>query len=372
MRLISTADRNKLYRQLKHEVGFPQRPFELTDEQLDSFFEMALEDYSSYLNEWLIEQQWVGLQGLDLSENEFVTAFTTKSNNFMKSFTFAYSKQVGLGTNAPASNSYELKRDFIVTSANTQHYIIPANREINEVLWETPPSIDQGLVDPFALTNWASGSFGWSYMGRPAQYVQPTYSLLLSAQDRRTKERILQSELTYRITGLEDGRKILHLYPIPGTRNEIRDRFGKHYAGRKVWYWYYDTSDGDRDKCLELNDDTVKLPSDSPVNLLKWDNVNQVARQQIRDLFFAKSMVAMSRIRGFFSGDVGSVDKQLQMDYRMFGEAGEKLKEETRTKIFESLQKISQVQLTADRASIAENVNRERGYQPPQFPIMSY
>lgn len=372
MALISTAARNKLYKEVKTEAGSPPRPFELTDEQLDTFLEMSIEDYSSYLNEWLIEQQWVGLQGLDITGAEFTNAFATKSNSFMKSFTYAYSKQVGLGTNAPAGNTWELKRDYIETSANTQHYIIPANREVNEVLWETPPAIDQGLVDPFALSNFSTGGLGWSYMGRPAQYVQPTYSLLLAAQDRRMKQRVLQSELTYRITGLADGSKMLHLYPIPGGRNEIRDKWGKHYAGRKVWYWYYDTTDLGRDKCLEENSDVIRLPSDSPVNVMKWDDVNQVAQQQIRDLLISRVFIVLGRIRGFYSGEVGSANKQLTMDYRQLADYGERLRTETREKIFQMLNKISLVQLTADRAQIAENVNRERGYQPPMFPIMTY
>jgi hypothetical protein len=371
MALISTVDRNKLYTHIKHEFGYPQRPFEIKDEQMDSFLEMSIEDYSSYVNDWLIQQQWVSLQGLDVEKSDFLTAYTSKENTFMKSFTFAYSKQVGLGTNAPAGARWELKRDYIVTSANTQHYIIPAGREVNEVLWETPPSIDGGLVDPFAVSNWSSGGMGWSYMGRPASYVQPTYSLLLAAQDRRQKSRILQSELTYKITGLADGSKLLHLYPVPGSRNEIRGRWGKHYQGRKVWYWYYDNN-GERDKCLEENSDIVRLPSDAPINVLKWENVNDVARQQIRELLLSKVMIVTARIRGFYSGEVGSANKQLVLDYRQLGDYGDKLREETRVKIFDALDKISLVQLTTDRATIAENVNKERGYQPPMYPIVTF
>lgn len=370
MALISTKDRNKLFTQVKMECGAPQRPFELTDEQLLSYFELSIEDYSAYVNQWLVEQQWVNIQGLDLNENEFVNAFTTKTNNFIKSFTYAYSKQVGMGTNAPAGSTWELKRDYILTSANTQHYVLPANREINEVLWDTPPSIDKGIIDPFALSNWSSGTFGWSYMGRPAQYVQPTYSLLLAAQDRRTKEKVLQSELSYRITGLADGRKLLHLYPVPGTRAEISNRWGKHYAGRKVWYWYYDTK-GDRDKCLEENNDIVKLPSDAPVDVLNWDEVNSTARQQIRNLFFSRVMTVLGRIRGFYSGEVGSANKQITMDYRQLADYGQQLETSTKEAILESLNKLSLVQLTEDRANIAENVNRSLQYQPHKFPIMT-
>ena len=371
MPIISTKDRNKLYTHIKHELGFPLVPFELKDEQMDSFFEMATEDYSSYVNEWLIEQQWVGLQGLEIDNNSFFNVFATKSNDFMRSFTFAYSKQTGLGTNAPGAPGWELKRDFVTISANTQHYVIPAGREVNEVLWVTPPQIDQGLIDPFALTNWASGSFGWSYLGRPAQYVQPTYSLLLSAQDRRTKERILQSELTYRITGLEDGRKLLHLYPIPGSRDEIRDEFGKHFAGSKVWYFYYDTNTEDRDKCLEENKDIIRLPSDVPIDTLQWAEINSIGQQQIRDLFIARVKMVLGSIRGFYSGEIGATEKALTLDYRHLLDEGELLKTQTKEKIFETLNKLSLRQLTEDRAVIAENVNRERGFQPPRTPFMT-
>jgi len=373
MALISTVDRNKLFLHVRHDLGFPIRPLgieEHFDEMMDSYFEMSIEDYSAYVNEWLIQQQWVGLQGASTENADFVDLFTTKSNDFMESFTYAYSKQVGLGTNAPAGDKWELNRDYIVTSANTQHYIIPKDREVNEVLWETPPSIDKGVVDPFALSNWQAGGMGWGYMGRPAMYVQPTFSMLLAAQDRRMKERVLQSELTYRITGLADGRKVLHLYPVPGDRNEIRDRWGKHYAGRKVWYFYYDTK-GDRNKCQEENDDTVKLPSDAPIDTLKWDKVNSVARQQIRDLLIARTKISIGGIRGFYSGDLGVAQKEVTMDYRHLIDEGNELKTATRDKIFDTLDKLSLRQLTEDRAAIAENVNKERGFQPPQYPIIT-
>ncbi len=375
MALITTADKNKLYLKVKHTLGYPLRPFEITDEMMDSYFEMVIEDYSSLLNSWLIQQQWIGLEGLSKENSDFLSAFTTKPNTYMESFTYAYSKQVGLGTNAPAAKGWELKRDFIVTEENTQHYIIPAGREVNEVLWETPPAIDGGLVDPFALNAWSAGMMGMSYLGRPALYVQPTFSTLLSAQDRRMKQRVLQSTLTYRITGTESGEKILHLYPIPNDRHEIAGSWGKHCAGRKVWYWYYDTNktgngSDSRDRCLEENDDIIKLPSDPPIKVLKWDKINDVAQQQIRNLLIAQVKMVIGGVRGFYSGELGVTEKQLTMDYRHLLEEGTKLKEDTEKIILEQLNKLSQVNLTEERAKIAKNVNDERQFQPPMFPII--
>jgi hypothetical protein len=372
MALISRAERNKLFLRVRHILGYPINPFELKDEMLATYLDMSIEDYSSYVNEWLIEQQWVSLEGLDTQSADFLNAFSTKENTYMRSFTYAYSRQVGQGTDLPDGKRWELQRDFITTSANTQVYTIPAGREVNEVLWETPPAIDQGLVDPFALSNFVSSNFGFNYLGRPAQYIQPTYSLLLSAQDRRMKERLLQSELTYRITAGPNGTKLLHLYPVPGGRNEIRDRFGKHFAGRMVWYFYYDVGDDERDKCLEENSDVVRLPSDPPVQTIRWDNLNSVAQQQIRDLLIAYAKESIGGIRGLYSGDIGVPGNTVSLDYRYLQEEGRDLREKTRTRIFEQLEKISQVELTRKRREIAENVNAERGFQPFLFPITTY
>lgn len=370
MALITVAEKNRLYLQVKHELGFPLRPFEIRDEMMDSYLEMVVEDYSSYINSWLIQQQWFVLFGASAGTTDFLSAYTTKTNTYMESFTYAYSRQVGLGTNAPAASGWELKRDYITCLANTQHYIIPAGREVNEVLWETPPSIDGGLVDPFAMNAWSAGMMGMSYLGRPAMYVQPTFSTLLAAQDRRMKQRVLQSTLTYRITGLETGEKVLHLYPLPNDRHEIAGSWGKHYEGRKVWYWYYDTTNLNREKCLEENSDIIKLPTDVPTNILQWTKLNDVARQQIRDLLIAKVKIVLGGVRGFFTGELGVTDKQLTMDYRHLLDEGMKLKDDTHKLIFDQLEKLSQVNLTEERAKIAKNVNEERGYQPFRTPII--
>lgn len=368
---ISKSERQKLYLQIKHACNYPIRPFEIKEEMLDSYYDLALEDYSAIVNQWLIEQQWVSLQGLEVDSANFIEAYTSKSTDFMRSFTFAYSKQVGLGMNAPSGNTWHLKKDFVIISADTQVYSIPAGREINEILWTTPPQIDSGLVDPFAVSNWQAGGNGWSYLGRPASYLQPTYSLLLSAQDRSMKKRILQSELTYRVTGGPNGTKLLYLYPIPGSSKELANGWGKHFEGAKVWYFYYDTNNKGRKKCLEQNSDIVRLPSDAPIDTLKWTKLNSVAKINLRDLFLARVKKQLGQIRGFFTGDVGATIKNVTMDYRMMIEDGDKLEEQTRRTILESLNRLSLVQLTRDRAEIAANVNKERGFQPPMEPMIT-
>jgi hypothetical protein len=372
MAFIQTNDKNKLFLHVKHELGYPLRPFEITDEMMMSYLEMVIEDYSSVVNGWLIQQQWIGLEGLDKQNSDFLSAFTTKSNDYIKSFTYAYSKQVGLGTNAPAANNWELKRDYITISAGTQHYIIPKGREVNEVLWETPAEISSMGLDPLGYNAMTPGYGGWSMYSQPMRFITPVYYNLLAAQDRGTKQRVLQSNLTYRITGLETGEKMLHLYPVPGGINEIRDVWGKSYSGKKIFYWYYETNNKNKKSCLNNNKDIVKLPSDSPTNVLKWDNINDVAKQQIRDLLISKVKMVIGGVRGFFSGEISATEKGISMDYRHLLDEGIQLKEKTLEIIKEQLDKLSQVNLTEERAKIAQNVNDAMRFQPVKKPIVVY
>jgi hypothetical protein len=369
--IITKKEKDDLYRKVKHQLGYPINVFELKDEMLDSYFQIALEDYSSYINNWLIEQQWSTLQGVGTTSEEITFALTTKSMDFEKSFTFAYSKQVGLGAGTKGEG-WELKKDYITVVKGQQVYTIPKDREVNEVLWMTPAMMDQGIIDPFATTNWGASSFGWQYLGRPAQYMQPTYSILLSAQDRSFKRRLVQSDLTYRVTGGPNGTKLLYLYPLPGSREEISGRFGKHLEGSKVWYFYYDTSKESRKKCIKENEDIVKLPSDVKIENLSWGKLNSVAQTRVRKLFQAEVMMGIGKIRGFFSGEINLPDVSVSMDYRMLLDRGEALRTEIIVETKDSLEKLTYKQLMEDRASIAENLNKIMELQPMPFPIIKF
>ena len=86
-------------------------------------------------------------------------------------------------------------------------------------------------------------------------------------------------------------------------------------------------------------------------------------------MLIARTKISLGGIRGFYSGDLGVAQKEVTMDYRHLLDEGKELKDNTRDRIFEMLDKLSLKNLTEERAMIAENVNKERGYQPPMFPI---
>ena len=98
MSIIAEPQRTELYTKLRHLLGAPLRSIELEDEQLDSLLELSIDDYSQYIQDWLIESQWTSLYNLNLDEQSLTKAFITKSLDFETRYTYAYSKIVGLQT----------------------------------------------------------------------------------------------------------------------------------------------------------------------------------------------------------------------------------------------------------------------------------
>jgi len=219
MAVIAEPERSELYTRLRHLLGAPLRSVELEDEQLDSLLQLSIDDYSQYIQDWLIESQWTSLYNLNLDEQSLSKAFITKSMNYEERYTYAYSKIVGLQT----GGDWVLKKDYIQLSPGQQIYEIPAGRELNELLWFTPAELNNLLFDP-----WTFGALGGAGLGGPAGYSQmgysgsyfmmPAFDMLLRMQEINIQRRIIAGDLTYRVTALPGGKKAVHLMQTPGGK----------------------------------------------------------------------------------------------------------------------------------------------------------
>ena len=371
MAIISEIEKSKLYKRVLHLLGAPLRSVELEDEQMDSLLELSIGDYSQYIQDWLIEAQWTSLDNLNLDTESLSRAFITKSLNYEERYTYAYSKIVGL----QAGGEWELKKDFVQLSPNQQIYEVPAGREINEVLWFTPPALNNLLFSP-----WTFGSLGGMGLGGPAGYSQmgmsgsyfmmPAFDMLLRLQDINLKRRIVGGELTYRITALPEGKKALHLMNTPGGKFDFGDA---NLMKGKVWYWYYDTHGKDKDKCLKDNPDIIKLPSDVPFEEMNWDDLNNPARQWVRRWFVAYCKETLSRVRGKYGGNLKTPDSELTMDYQSL--ATEAANE--KSKLIEELigtegrlTRLKPEKVMEREALIAENLNKQKKFTA--FPRQIY
>jgi hypothetical protein len=364
--IINEPERSKLYKRIRNLLGAPLRGVELEDEMMDSLMELSIQDYAQHVNDWLIESQWSSLYGLNLDEQSVTRAFTTRSLDWETQYTYSYSKIVGLQT----GGDYVLKKDYIDLVNNQQIYEIPAGRELNELLWFSRAELDAAYFDPFMGGFGGFGGIGlgggagFSQMGTTGNYyITPAFDILLRMQDINIKRRIITGELTYRVTALPEGKKALHLMNVPGGKFD----FGNiKHQGYRVWYWYYDTFD--REDCLKKNPDVVKLPSDVPIDEIRWDELNSPAQTWVRRWFTAYCKETLAKVRGKYSGNLKTPDSELTLEWQSLNTEAKDEKtilwEELKTRL-ERLRPEKQWEIKGD---MAEHRHKALKYSPFTSP----
>ena len=362
MAIIGEPERSNLYKKVRHLLGAPLRSVELEDEQMDTLLEFSIDEYSQYVQDWLIESQWTALYNLNLDTQSLTKAFTTRSLDYETRYTYAYSKIVGL----QAGGDSVLKKDYIQLVPDQQIYEIPAGRELNELLWYSPPELNNMMFDPWSFGSLGAGGGlggggGLAQMGNMAgsYFMMPAFDMLLRMQQINIQRRIIAGELTYRVTALPEGKKAVHLMNTPGGKFDFGN--GTLMRGR-VWYWYYDDG-GDRDKCLAENPDIIRLPSDVPFDKISWDDLNNPAQVWVRRWFIAYCKETLSRVRGKFSGNLKTGDGgDLTMDYQSLSTEAK----DEKTKLIDELigaegrlTRLKPEKVMEREALLAENLNKQ-------------
>jgi hypothetical protein len=366
MAAIPEPERSRIYTRIKHQLGAPLRSVELEDEMMDSHMELSLGDYEEYILQWLIDSQWVNLVNLNMNEKSVARALVTRTMDFEQQFSYSYSKIVGLQTVGP----WVLKKDYFILERNKQTYEIPAGREVNELLWfSNQPWTAFGLGGlggfGFGGIGLGANEAGYAQMGYQGSYFMMSgFDYLIRMQEANILSRILGGSLTYRITGLPDGKKLIHLYNTPGGRfnwNTYSD-----YEGRAVWYWYYDVEPDSRADCLKNNPDIIKLPTDVPIEELSWEDLNVPGQQWVRRWFTAYCKETLARVRGKYSGNLKTPDSEITMDYTsLLTEA-----KDEKTKLLEELigengwlARLRPEKVMEREALIAENLNKQMKFR---------
>lgn len=366
MSVIPEPERSKIYTRVKHLLGAPIRSVEIEDEMLDSLMELSIQDYEEYIQQWLIDSQWVNLVNLNMAEKSVARALVTRTMDFEQQFSYAYSKIVGLQTMGP----WVLKKDYFILEKNVQNYTIPAGREVNELLWfSNQPWTAFGLggVGGFGFGGIGLGATeaGYAQLGYQGSYFMMSgFDYLIRMQEANILNRILGGSLTYRITGLPDGKKNIFLYNTPGGRFNWTNY--SLYVGKAVWYWYYDVGPDDRAACLKANKDIIKLPTDVPLEELSWEDLNQPGKQWVRRWFTSYVKETLARVRGKYSGNLKTPDSEITMDYQSLATEAK----DEKTKLLEELigaegwlTRLRPEKVMEREALIAENLNKQMKFR---------
>ena len=376
---VNNQDKERIFTQFRTSMGAPLRSVELTDDQLCILLDIATEDYAQYVQEWLIEHQWFSLWGNNISTIDMAFALSVRDMDYVTKATYAYSKQVGLQARGP----WELKKDYVTIESGRQVYQIPAGREVNEVLWATPPTTDRALFANYGGIDYGFGG-GYAQMGVGSgtagggmggagggYYIAPAYDILLLASDMNLKNRILRSELVYKLTAGPDGTRLLHLLSTPGSKFSFGGAVGLqgvgggiNLTGCQVWYYYYDTTPDNVDECREVNPDIILMPNDVPLSKLEFNKFNWPTKTLIRKLFVAEAKRALGRTRGKFGGIVGPPQAERTMDYDSLLSEGNEERDKVLERLDEMLKRFSSTAQLERAATEAEFLNTQLKFRP--------
>lgn len=356
-----SEEKKKLFKQVRTRLGAPIRQIEVADEQFCDLLELCVQDYAEKVQNWIIENQWSTLYGKNLSNTDLAFALSVRTLDTIKDYSYWFSKEVGLQQRGP----WELKKDFITIEPGKQVYIIPSGREINKVLYTTPPTTQTALFANYAgLDVGFGGGFGQIGGGNAAGgpiggfYTMPAYDTVLLSADLAYKNKLLRSDMTYKVTGGPNGSKLLHLMSTPGPKFNFGGvgLSGGMYGlvGCQVWYTFYDTGNDDLDECRKQNPDVLISPDQVPLEEMDFAFLNNPTKTIIRQLLIAKTAHTLGLIRGANSGKISIPNAELQLDYQMFLHMGEDEEEKVMKALEERLTRMSPVEVMKKQAELVQ------------------
>lgn len=360
-------DIQKLFNQVRVKLGSPGRKNELTDDDLCELLELAIGEYAQMVQSAIIEYNWASLYGKNLSNTDIAFALSTRTLDLAKDYSNWFSKNVGLQTNG---TQWELKKDFVKLERGKQVYVIPAGRQINKVLWITPPTTDQALFANYGGLGVSFGSGVTGQMGLGAAtafggmssygagvFALPMYDVALMAADLKTKNQFFRSDLTYKVTAGPNGTHLLHLMSTPGSRLTFGRGGTNLYPLQDCycWYTYYDVDSSNIDDCRKQNFDVLLTPDQVPLDKMEFTYLNAPTQALVRQLLIAHAAETLAFIRGKFSGNLGMIASPVQMDYAQLMNYGNNERNNTKAELKERLERLNPYNVMQKQAELVEN-----------------
>lgn len=355
-----TKETEALFHKVYSSLGAPVRSVELEDEQLCDLLDICMEDYAERAQNFKIDNNWISVYGKNINNVDLGYALSTRTLDLSKDYSYWFSKQVGLQQEGP----WELKKDFITIEKGKQVYIIPKGRVVNKVMWVNPPTTQAALFANYGGIDIGFGG-GYAQLGGGAYgpvggfYTAPAADVAYLSADLMYKNRLLRSDLVYKITAGPDGTHLLHLLSTPGSKLTFGFSNGVGGAlsliGCEVWYTYYDASNGDEDECAIAHADSVVLsPDQVPLSDLSYEFLNQPTKAIIRQLLVAKAKQTLGLIRGKFQGKVSVPDAEMAMDYQMLLQQGDKEWTATMDRLDKRLERLRPVNVMEENAKLMQ------------------
>ena len=359
-----TKEIESLFKICRSALGAPLMEVELLDEQLCDLLELSIEDYAEKVQNWMIENQWATLYGKDVSNTDMAYALSVRTLDISKDFSYWFSKDAGLQQRGP----WELKKDYFTVEEGKQSYLIPAGREINNVMYCNPSTSQAALyanyggLDTLGFAGGYGQAGGGSYGPIGGFYIAQSCDIAYMATDLAYKNRLLRGDLTYKVTAGPDGTHIIHLYSTPGSKltfGATMNTMGSlSLVGTEVWYTYYDVTPDNVDECRRQNPNVILTPDQVPLENIDYAFLNPPTKVIIRKIFIAKAKQTLALIRGKFSGKISIMDAEAVLDYQMLASQGAEEYKDAMDQLDKRLERMNPYKLLEQQANLVDSMEK--------------
>jgi len=340
---------------VKRKLGDDILSVELTKKQIWACFEESLMEYGAIINENQAKSQMSNLLGIPtgslLSGSE--QKFPRETVEFMLRRAEPYAVEAGLGgIYVQASGSIDLQvgqQDYDIYNQlkDSDGNLIVDNAanspkgkmKIMEVFHFEPQSAYR-FFDTNSALNYLNNEFSFeSFTPETIFYVLPVFEDVLRAGQLNLSYKVRRSNYTYRITGTK-----LRVYPIP-TSN----------TAKKLWVSVQFPGDPLKPHITDNTIHGVSNLSNIPYGNLKYERINSIGRQWIRQFTLALSKELLGLIRSKFSSvPIPGADLTLNGS-DLVSQAREE-KTSLKEKLNELLSELTYTKMLEDEASAAESL----------------
>ena len=341
---------------VKRKLGDDVLSVELTKKQIWANFEEAVLEYSSILNKYQAKSQLVSFLGyatgsMDGGEEKFVR----ENLEFLARSAEPYAMEAGIG------GSYNSISGSIQLEAGRQDYniyteLVDSNDvaifddtkgkiRIEEVFHYNPQAAYR-FFDTTSAINYLNNEFSFeSFTPETIFYVLPVYEDILRAGQLDLSNRVRKSNYSFRVSGNN-----LRLYPTPQTNSKMFLRVRQAPDPLSPIY----------------KDDTihgVSNLSNIPFGNIKYERINSIGKQWIRNYTLASSKEVLGYIRGKF-GSIPVPNETVTLNSSDLLSHGREEKKELITKLTELLESMTYNELTKIQAERAKSINETLKFSP--------
>lgn len=356
---------------IRYKLGEPVLYVELHNNQIYAAFEEANIKYSSLINTFQIRNWMTSMYGLskDFSVNDLSNKLPFNQFNFLKrqvqavgTETYAYvggNQEVrkAYTTTDSSTQDYNILTDFIddVSGSSMLEYLNSVSGNVNgleldiKTIFHYSPITLYRFYDPFSSINLLSQEFNFeSFNTETIFYVLPLWNDILRAQQLNLNDKVRRSNISYARIG-----DIIRLYPRPLRPTKLWIEF---MVKRNP---YSPMGSLSADPSLS----GISNMSNVPFKDIKYQDVNPIARNWIRQYTFAISMEELGRIRRKFKS-IPIPNGDINLDGDELVREGIERQSRLEDQLSNDLEKLTNVSLMRQEAEQADLINKQLQYIP--------